>query len=524
MENHPEDEIAWKFGKEYIHPALDYVDGVVYTCHWLPTRDNKEKCYIITSDRGFYILGENELPFSISVKPQRIKAKWSLKSIEQFKNGESCVVSLSDVFSKFRELREFYMDYPIQEYYDLLALWDLGTYFHQFFTAYPQIYYNAIKRAGKSKSLEISNQLGFNAKWILDPTASTMFRLSHSNRCTILVDEIKHLHPKTEQNLKQMIRGKFQKGITVPRSEESVRKGRFEVVEHELYSPLAMANIKGLESDLEDRVISLTLRRTTDKTKGNREIDPLDLKWEGARDMAYLCLMQNPHIVAYYIELFDRTMEGAATNENLVDTGRYLLKKETVNYYDVEYTETTCPENSVYLPLPSTTLMSRDLLAWKPLLVLARLVSEDLFNKILKFAEDSCAKKASEDVAEDFDVQVVKALLELTTQPKIEEFGVKVEAGRGYFQVFKITEHLRDRYFNGADWVDSQQVGYALKRIDVYDNKRIVHGRTEVLLNFKKLDAYARSVPLDPSLVRDEYLQELGRLVEKEASIGGVSR
>ena len=72
----------------------------------------------------------------------------------------------------------------------------------------------------------------------------------------------------------------------------------FIVEDYDLYSPKMLANISGIEDVLEDRCITIILKRTRNKEKGNREIDITDYQWQEIRDKLYICLMQNPNVIS----------------------------------------------------------------------------------------------------------------------------------------------------------------------------------------------------------------------------------
>ena len=40
------------------------------------------------------------------------------------------------------------------EYYDIIALWIIGTYYHKSFITFPYLFLNAVKGSGKSRALK----------------------------------------------------------------------------------------------------------------------------------------------------------------------------------------------------------------------------------------------------------------------------------------------------------------------------------------------------------------------------------
>ena len=59
-----------------------------------------------------------------------------------------------DVLKKYCDLRE--------DYYKLVALWIIGTYFHDSFPTYPYLYFNAMRGSGKSRIMQLISKISKN--------------------------------------------------------------------------------------------------------------------------------------------------------------------------------------------------------------------------------------------------------------------------------------------------------------------------------------------------------------------------
>src|SRR5439155_8786866 len=76
----------------------------------------------------------------------------------------------------------------------LVALWVVGTYMFEIFTYFPYLVLQSVeKRAGKTLLLEILAELGWNAVLSAMPSAAVLFRDTHMNATTALIDEAEHL-------------------------------------------------------------------------------------------------------------------------------------------------------------------------------------------------------------------------------------------------------------------------------------------------------------------------------------------
>src|SRR5262245_46866617 len=91
-----------------------------------------------------------------------------------------------------RELRAA-IEFPRPEHAALVAVWALGTYFHRVFLTYPRLALTGERGSGKSKLLTLLQAVSWNAMLHLTPTPAVLFRLAHSYRPTLLLDEVEGL-------------------------------------------------------------------------------------------------------------------------------------------------------------------------------------------------------------------------------------------------------------------------------------------------------------------------------------------
>lgn len=506
-------EIDWEQRKQGINPALDFDSDTAYLSQYLhATKKVKKKegevdqaifiPFLITSDRRKWGIEKetmDNLPFHFESVPQYLRNRqWSEDKIKSFIDRTELQVLFPDVFDKVKGNLEHYLDLPNPAMYDYLSCWVIATYFHPMFNTFPELYLNAIKRSGKTKTLEAIALMAFNGKLFMNPSDATIFRLSQTNRCTILLDEVRRLRSQTEGNLRDLIRGRYKKGISVPRADEN---NSYAIKDYELYGPLAMANIKGLEDDMIDRTHWLTLRRTTGE-KGNRDIDYSSRRWVETRDDLYLLTLTR----------FKDVQQAKVAFERVVDSGRDILSYEKNIINKEEYT--SCTEFllssgiSIYHPHLSTSLTNRALELAKPILVVATLISQEVSENVFQFIADLNSIQEMEESADSLEVKLMQTLMRI--------IGVRGEVGRDLTEVeakIIFTELVDNFYSEVPEWLNPIKLGNTMKSMGAYAEKKTIHGRTRYVLSETELRKIAASLKIE--------WQEHHPLIEQEINMEG---
>jgi len=267
---------------KYVHPAIDVVDGIAYVGVVIPCqiRDAKGRetvkdlLALVTSDnriifRHKEVLAKEKIRLRHDIP--KVMSRWSLKSVKDWLDGNAHVDPL-DVYVGVRTAFEEFIELEDDVAYDFLTLWSIGTYFFHLFPAYPYIYVGGIKQTGKTKLLNILERICFNAKNSIDLSGSALFRNVEVFRTTLLIDEADVLdNPERKQEIRKLLWGGYKRGSLVDRTNPNTLQPEW----FEVYSPKAIANIKGVEDVLEDRCIVLIMKRGKKKDIINREV-PLE--------------------------------------------------------------------------------------------------------------------------------------------------------------------------------------------------------------------------------------------------------
>jgi len=422
----------WDNPAKTVHPAIDYVDGVAYVgimMNWKEKDDKgKERVKaiptLVTSNREVIPL----VPEYLKKKGLQLKRqvnwlpnRWSVESIKQFLDGKA-EVDPEELYIAIKTAFEEYVEFEDEVCYDFVTLWSIGTYFFHIFNSYPYLYIGGMKQVGKTKLLTQLERLCFNARFSTDITTSALFRSIENWRCTLLLDETENLaNPERNLAMRSVLLSGNKKGGVVFR----VNPNTLQVETFEVYSPKALANIKGVEDVLEDRCITHFMKRGKRKEIINREIPIASGVWQEIRDLLYI----------FYLEYAHELSELGACSE-LQERGG--LEK----------------------------LSARELELWKPVLVLALFFDryfEGLFDRILEFAVKKSEEKKVENLTETLDLILVKALLSI------------VESD-GFYKVSDVRNVMAEYFDEPQKWLTSKWVGNTLRRLGFTEKRRVGKG------------------------------------------------
>lgn len=302
-----------------------------------------------------------------SVFPRR----WNLTNIQHYLAGQYNGVSLSVIFEDLKATYKRFCFFENEAWYSIHAVWDMGTYFFKLFDYYPILELRGQMATGKTKIMAISRLYTFNpTQEMTNPSEATLFREGGKTQYLDEGEKIFYKNPKSGQmegdTRAEIINSGFKRSGSVPRQEKSP-DGKFRTINYSTYSPRMIASINGLFGATEDRSI---IHTTTPAPKSDKraELEPNE------EDASY-----NKTICALHVALLE-------------------------NWPEIEYG---------YQNFQNTTkLKQRELNIWKPLLVLARLIDQDLYTRISEFAETLASVKKLNRLDENsLDFWVIKLAL-----------------------------------------------------------------------------------------------------------------
>lgn len=317
---------------------------------------------LITSDRQLLPIGtelENKYRIRFKIIPAEYPLRWKLLSIYDYLQGKTAPPSGKKIFDTIRYQYEKYLYFASPEWYDIRALWDMGTYFFMLFYYYPLAELRGMKGTAKTKIFAISRGFTFNAtEEMTNPSEATLFHETAERRPTKYIDEAEKLF--TIQNGKVMsdpradlLNASYKYTGTVPRMEKVGNK--FVKISYSVYSPGMIGSINGLFGATEDRaLVQTTTKAPKGDLRANIEPNPNDKVFEETRNQLYIyALTASPSV------------------------------KEIYNTLEIEGLE------------------ARELFLWKPILAIAKAIDGELFKRVLAFAKQEAVIKSLDSIAED---------------------------------------------------------------------------------------------------------------------------
>ncbi|MCK9370503.1 hypothetical protein M0R04_11385 [Candidatus Dojkabacteria bacterium] len=414
----------------------------------------------------------------------------------------------------------FYMEMD-EDYYPIINLWIMGTYIHKKFNSYPYLFFCATTGSGKSRLLNLIANFANNGEMLGNLTDATLFRTA--NQKCHCIDEFESIKSKELQTLRELLNSGYKKGLKVPRQKEVMTNGnRTYVTEYfEMYSPICMANINGMNDVLGNRCISFIL----DKNDGFKtklvEGEGFNEEFRGTLDVIKICcenkfgkggigewnnfIMLNNTPLQKSVgsdgsvaegglwEKGERKEESMLNNTpkdtsilNNIPNDITLLNNTSIS--DGVLPTQPTPPTPTLLTLPTLTnniiinnnilnnndifkyiyesnITGRDLELYFPILILASFVNNDIFFKVLEIAKEMVLTKKQNDISESCDVMFLDYLSKM---PYSE---------LDWVPIARFNRDFKDYVGYDVDWIKPEWISHALKRLNlVIETKRTNEG------------------------------------------------
>jgi len=361
-----------------------------------------------------------------------------------------CYLNIIDMLKEYCDLKE--------EYYPLIATWIIGTYMHADFESFPFLFLNAMRGSGKTRTLKLIAKLSKDGEVQASLTEAVLFR----TKGTLGLDEFEGLTRKGGENLRELLNAAYKKGTKVKRMKQKKNEdGDMEQVveEFNVYRPIVMANIWGMEEVLGDRCITLVL----EKSNNNRithliEIYEQSQIYKDTVKMLKECSLCNV-VVPWKVY---REWNKFVTTNYINDTNTYT------SYTTTTYTNYT----NLFEKLIKIDMNGRDLELTMPLLLIAEQISEKAFEDVLFAVKNYINDKRDDQFAESLDVSLIDFVAQETefSWQRVKDIHTK------FLNFVQKTENE----------LDVRWIGRALKRLNLRKEYRRVSGGVQVQLNIEK--------------------------------------
>jgi len=380
------------------------------------------------------------------IKPEETCNLWEEKQSDL----PECYLNIVDMLKEYCDLKE--------EYYPLIAAWIIGTYMHHNFESYPFLFLNAMRGSGKTRTLKLISKLSKDGEVQASLTEAVLFR----TKGTLGLDEFEGLTRKGGENLRELLNAAYKKGTKVKRMKQKKNEdGDMEQVveEFNVYRPIVMANIWGMEEVLGDRCITLVL----EKSNNNRithliEIYEQSEIFKQTKNLLSGCSLCNVVVPWKVYREWNKFVTANYTN----DTNTYT------SYTTTTYTNYT----NLFEKLININMNGRDLELTMPLLLIAEQISEKAFEDVLFAVKNYINDKRDDQFAESLDVSLIDY--------------VSQDVETGWQRVKDIHTKFLNFVQKSENELDVRWIGRALKRLNLRKEYRRVSGGVQVQLNIEK--------------------------------------
>jgi hypothetical protein len=187
-----------------------------------------------------------------------------------------------------RKLRN-YVVFSDERLYDVVASYIVMTYFCDFFTAVPFLFFYGPTGSGKTRANLTVTYMSRRGIFVADPSEATLYRLIEATGATLGIDE-----SALSERAKRIIAAGYKKGAVVPRAEPT--KGGVVLKLFEATAPCIFSFIELPREDyLMQRIIPINML----KSRPCKEQDPLPMEFKEIREkLYYLRLTRVPEVIA----------------------------------------------------------------------------------------------------------------------------------------------------------------------------------------------------------------------------------
>ena len=181
-----------------------------------------------------------------------------------------------------------YIVFSDERLYSVVASYIVMTYFYDFFTAVPFLFFHGPPGSGKTRANLTTTYMCRHGVFVADPSEATLYRLVEATGPTLGIDE-----SALSERAKRILAAGYKKGAVVPRAEPT--KGG---VVLKLFEATAPRIFSFTELPREDYLLQRIIPVNMVRSKPRREQDPLPVEFKEIREkLYYLRLTRVPEIL-----------------------------------------------------------------------------------------------------------------------------------------------------------------------------------------------------------------------------------
>ena len=392
-----------------------------------------------------------------------------VKGIQESKKQQELddIESLQTIYEKIKEVLKKYMD--MNEYgYHIVTLWIIGTYCYEKFSAFPLLFINAVRGSGKTRLLKLIESMAWNGKIQANLSESVVFRSKKKH--TMLIDEFEQVGSKETNTLRELINSSYKRGARVERMKEVLKEGKkdYEVEGFDLYSPLAMANIWGMDDTVKDRCLVIHLDKSSNQT-----ISKLLEDFENEEDIKSIKKLLLRHNKNLYQNVDNDDVD---RKKGLIATWNNYICSKPVNNNSTLYTlSTSSTLSTLFKKIDETGIYGRDLELFFPLFMISTIFGEQLLDLTLEFSKQKFNEKNSDEYTENPDIILLDFLWKNYNTNALEY--IYLSDLKGQFQLIANLKEL-----------DNRTLSKSLERLNIVLDKKRDYKGVKVMIDLAKVN------------------------------------
>lgn len=298
--------------------------------------------------------------------------------------------------------------------------------------------------------MKVVTYLSKNGEILTSLSEAVLFR----TKGTLGIDEFEGLNRKGGEGLRELLNSAYKKGAKVKRmKKKKTMEGEEQVVEEfEVYRPILMANIWGMESVLGDRCIHLILERSS-----NKKITKI------------MELFEHDFLIQKTKELLNQcSLCGVVSPQNVyMGWNNYIY----TNYIHTDTTHNNTNYTTLFDEIDKSNINGRHLELAMPLLIIANSINPETFHSTITTLKEIMDDKIQTDFSDSWDVSLIDFISQ-NTSPHFQS-------------ITTLTNEFR-QFIQGNEEINTRWFGRALKRLALIKQKRRLNRGVEVILNIEK--------------------------------------
>ena len=157
-----------------------------------------------------------------------------------------------------------HVDFSDPRLYDVKTAWIMMTWIPESFNVAPYWRYIGTKNTGKTRALEVDQQLSYRGTLSPSVTEAALYRLIEKYHITYLLDETEIYNNEQKQATQHVLNAGYRRGQLVLRCEKA-ENGEIIVVGYNPFGPKALGGTKILKDTLESRCIPVVMEKNIRK-------------------------------------------------------------------------------------------------------------------------------------------------------------------------------------------------------------------------------------------------------------------